>query len=88
MVWAGCFKVQPSKGGGQISRKHAVEASQRTPNPFDIDVPAGYRVELVVDELTFPSGVAFGNKGETYVVETGYSYGEKLTTPRAAPKER
>lgn len=31
---------------------------------------------------TFPTGVAFDDHNRVFVVEAGYSYGEKLTTPR------
>ncbi len=55
---------------------------ERAPNPHDIDLPAGYRIEVVADKLTFPTGVAFGDRGEIFVVESGYSYGEKLTRAR------
>ncbi|HEU0035538.1 MAG TPA: PQQ-dependent sugar dehydrogenase [Kofleriaceae bacterium] len=77
-----CFGARPSKGGGQISRHDAAEAARRTPSPYDVEVPPGYRVELVADQLTFPTGVAFGDGNEIYVVESGYSYGEKIGRPR------
>jgi hypothetical protein len=35
----------------------------------------GYKLELVSDHLTFPTMVTFGEKGEVYVSEAGYSYG-------------
>lgn len=60
----GCFKARSSKGGGQISEAKAEKAAQRSANPYDIDVPPGYRIELVAEQLTFPTGVAFGDKGE------------------------
>jgi glucose/arabinose dehydrogenase len=84
----GCFKARPSKGGGQIDRGDVVEAARRAPNPFDIDVPAGYRIELVTDKLTFPTGVAFGRGGEVFVVESGYAYGEKFGSARVVRVER
>lgn len=37
---------------------------------FDIDVPDGYRVELVADKLTHPTGIAFGDKGRVFVIES------------------
>ncbi len=79
---SGCFAAQPSKGGGQIPAAAAIEAAQRRGNPYDIEVPPGYRVELVAERLTFPTGVAFDDRGSAYVVESGYAYGEKFTTPR------
>ncbi len=82
IMLASCFGTRASKGGGQISEEAAREASRRAANPYDIDVPPGYRVELVTEGLTFPTGVTFGEHDEVYVVESGYSYGEKWTTPR------
>lgn len=77
-----CFAGKSSKGGGEVSDKAIIKASQRPANPYDIDVPPGYRIEIVAEKLTFPTGVAFGANNEIYVVESGYAYGEKLTTPR------
>ncbi len=82
IIGGGCFAGKSSKGGGQISDKDALEASATNANAFDIEVPSGYRIELVAQKLTFPTGVTFGDRGQIYVVESGYAYGEKLTTPR------
>jgi glucose/arabinose dehydrogenase len=76
-VCAGCFETSPSRGGGQ-SRQPDV----RTPNPADVLVPQGYRVEVVATGLTFPTGLAFDDQDRPYVSESGYSYGEVWTTPR------
>src|SRR5690348_8940819 len=81
-VLAGCFGSKPSKGGGQVSPATADKAAVAPENPYDVDVPPGYRVELVTDGLTFPTGVDFGYRGELYVVESGYAYGEVFTRPR------
>jgi glucose/arabinose dehydrogenase len=74
LVGGGCFKVSPSKGGGQVS-DDAAERS-RTPDRVDVEVPAGYRVEALARGLTFPTGIAFGDDGAIYVSESGYAYGE------------
>jgi hypothetical protein len=77
----GClFKVSPSKGGGQISEAKA-EAPRR-PHAGDVEVLPGYRIEVVTRDLTFPTGIAFGDGGRVYLVEAGYSYGEMVTRPR------
>jgi glucose/arabinose dehydrogenase len=73
----GCFATLASRGGGQ-----ALARVDRVPNPADVAVPAGYRVELVATGLTFPTGVAFDAGGVPHVIEAGYSYGEVWTTPR------
>jgi glucose/arabinose dehydrogenase len=67
-----------SKGGGQLERTPGVRRYEAA----DVAVPPGYRVELMAARLTFPTGVAFGDDGTPYVVESGYSYGEAFTTPR------
>lgn len=76
-ILAGCYVLRPSSGGGQTALK-----AERAVDPSDIALPAGYRIEAVATELTFPTGVAFDDKGNAYVVESGYSYGEVWTTPR------
>src|SRR5829696_568203 len=78
----GCYKLRSSGGGGKISPTTAERAKQQRGNPYDVDVPPGYRVELVAERLTFPTGIAFGDRDEIYIVESGYSYGEMFTKPR------
>jgi glucose/arabinose dehydrogenase len=77
-----CFWARSSKGGGQVSRQDAAKAGRQSANPHDVELPAGYTIEVVAEGLTFPTGVAFGDRGEIYVVESGYAYGETLTTAR------
>lgn len=72
-----CQAVAPSRGGGQVP-----VAPQEPRKPGDIALPAGYAITRVIDGLTFPTGVAIDDDGHVYVVEAGYSYGEKITTPR------
>jgi glucose/arabinose dehydrogenase len=74
------YKSSPSKGGGQVSEERA--GRKVRPSAADIDVPRGYRIELVARGLTFPTGITFGPKGTAYVVESGYSYGEVLARAR------
>jgi glucose/arabinose dehydrogenase len=68
--------MRPSSGGGQHAR------ATRQVRPSDVALPAGYRIEIVATNLTFPTSVAFDVEGRVYVVEAGYCYGEKWTTPR------
>lgn len=75
-VARGCFSIAPSSGGGQTSY------SLRTLKPSDVELPPGYRIEVVAQGLTFPSAVAFDERGQVYVLEAGYSYGEVRTVPR------
>jgi glucose/arabinose dehydrogenase len=73
-----CWRARGSEGGGQI----APPKGPRTAQSGNVLLPAGYRIEPVAKGLTFPVGVAFDDTGETYVVESGYSYGEKFVTPK------
>ena len=79
----GCYMLRPSSGGGQTGFK-----APREINAEDIALPAGYRIEPVARELTFPTSVTFDAQGTPYVIEAGYSYGEKFTTPRLLRVEK
>jgi glucose/arabinose dehydrogenase len=74
---SGCYAIRGSSGGGQTNF-----SPPREVNPADVAVPPGYRVEVVAIGLTFPTGIAFDQRGVAYVVESGYSYGEAWTEPR------
>ena len=69
--------MRRSKGGGQTQA-----SAQRTINPADIALPAGYRIEAVATGLSFPSGLTFDDQGRPCVIESGYSYGEVWLQPR------
>jgi glucose/arabinose dehydrogenase len=73
---AACFRILPSHGAGQASFR-----PPRVVRASDVAVPAGYAIEAVATGLTFPTGVAFDGDGRVYVTESGYSYGERWTTP-------
>jgi len=86
LVGSGCFGMMDSEGGGDISKKTAMKG--RHVDPGDVSVPKGYRIEVVTTGLTFPTGVAFGDGGEVYVVESGYSEPGKLIRPRLVEIDR
>ena len=65
----GCYSLRPSSGGGQAQ----FDGTRRI-NPDDIALPDGYRIELVAQKLTFPTGACFDNQGRLHVVESGYCY--------------
>src|SRR5688572_3629944 len=67
----------PSAGGGQ-----ARCTGRRDIDPGDVALPPGFRIEAVARDLTFPTSVTFDDRGRVYVLEAGYAYGEKWTTPR------
>ncbi|MCF6407856.1 PQQ-dependent sugar dehydrogenase [Chitinophaga filiformis] len=72
-----CYSTRASKGGGQTKAPPV-----RKIDVTDIVLPAGYRIELVAQGLTFPTAMTFDEKGSPYVIESGYSYGEVWTHPR------
>jgi len=76
LMIAGCYGMRTSRGGGEIKSIPARKFSTA-----DVLLPAGYKIELVAKDLTFPSAATFDSGGNLYVVETGYSYGEVWTEP-------
>ena len=52
------------------------------PDPAAAQVPRGYRVEVVVRGLTYPTSVEFDEQGTMFLAEAGYSYGEENAEPR------
>jgi glucose/arabinose dehydrogenase len=58
------------------------EAQVPAPDPSAAQVPEGYRVEVVLRDLTYPTSVEFDKAGTMYVVEAGYSYGDPTAVTR------
>src|SRR5687767_4217975 len=56
----------------------------RIPSPVATaaEVPGGYRVEVVVKDLTYPSCIEFDGTGNMYVAEAGYVYGDEAAPAR------
>lgn len=74
-----CFRQLPSRGGGEVKVPSPLAPGappERKIDPGDIAVPGGYRIEAVARGFTYPTAVAFDGDGRTYVLESGYSYGE------------
>jgi hypothetical protein len=46
------------------------------------EVPAGFRAEVLMSDLTYPSSIESDARGNLYVAEAGYSYGDDSATPR------
>lgn len=75
-VLTSCYSIRPSRGGAQISDK-----KERKINPEDIALPAGYKIEVVAKDLSFPTSVTFDEQNDLYYIEAGYSYGEVWKEP-------
>lgn len=69
--------MRTSDGGGEIGA-----IPQRIINTADVVLPEGFKIEMIADGLTFPTGITFDHKGDAFVIEAGYSYGEVFTKPR------
>lgn len=52
------------------------------PSATAAEVPAGFRTEVVMSGLTYPTSVEFDDTGAMYVAEAGYSYGDESVTAR------
>jgi glucose/arabinose dehydrogenase len=52
------------------------------PDPRAAEVPEGYRVEVAVSSLTYPSCIEFDDSGNLYVGEAGYAPGDQSQTAR------
>lgn len=52
------------------------------PDASAAEVPDGFRAEVVMSGLTYPTSVEFDDAGAMYVAEAGYSYGDDLPEPR------
>jgi glucose/arabinose dehydrogenase len=74
---AGCYSMRGSAGGGQVRF-----AGTREVRAADVALPQGYVIEPVAAGLTYPTGIAFDDYNQLYVIESGYAYGESWTTPR------
>jgi len=72
-----CFRMRASHGGGQVS-----STPLRKMEVADIAIPKGYKIEAVASGLSFPTGIAFDDAGNLFVIEAGYSYGEVWGEPR------
>jgi len=53
-----------------------------TPDTAAVDVPSGFRAEIVMSGLTYPTSVELDDSGVVYIAEAGYSYGDESVKPR------
>jgi glucose/arabinose dehydrogenase len=45
-------------------------------------VPSGYKVEVAVKDLIYPTSIEFDDQGNMYVAEAGYAYGDPVAPGR------
>jgi len=77
---AGCFRMRPTRGGGDVDVDDV--SGPRRIRISDVAVQYGYSLHVAGTGLTFPTGITFDDAGTPYVIESGYSYGEKVTEAR------
>jgi glucose/arabinose dehydrogenase len=58
------------------------------PDPKAALVPPGYKVEVAVKDLIYPTSVEFDNQGNMYVAEGGYAYGDPVAPARVLRIEK
>jgi glucose/arabinose dehydrogenase len=63
--------------GNDERRPHVPE-----PDPAQAKVPVGYKIEVFLKDLTYPTSAEFDDQGNFYVAEAGYSYGDPEAQPR------
>lgn len=73
--------------GEEQGRREALQAGDELPEVPEpsadaAEVPDGYRVEVVVSGLRYPTGVEFDDAGNMYVAEAGFVYGDPVAQPR------
>ena len=52
------------------------------PDPRAAVVPRGYRVEILAKGLTYPTSIEFDGRGNVFIAEAGYSYGDPVASAR------
>ena len=64
--------------------KHGQRTPSDVPEPraAAAKVPEGYKIEVLLKGLTYPTSAEFDKAGNLYVAEAGYSYGDDSATPR------
>src|SRR5207244_2983731 len=70
-------EIKP-EGRRQAAQAIAPKSFPRVPPPdaAAAEVPAGYKVEVVVRDLTYPTAVTFDGEGNLFIAEAGFAYGD------------
>ncbi|HWJ91850.1 MAG TPA: hypothetical protein VNR87_12100 [Flavisolibacter sp.] len=68
-----CTITKPSFPTGIYSKE---QPKVPTPDASFAQVPPGYKVEVFMKDLIWPTSVDFDDAGNTYVAEAGYVYGD------------
>jgi glucose/arabinose dehydrogenase len=78
-VLSACTFVAPSYPQGIFPRDFP-----RVPPPdaSAVEVPAGYRVEIFMQDLNYPTSVEMDDSGNVYIAESGFVYGDPVAPGR------
>jgi hypothetical protein len=63
-------------------------AEARPIRPADIEVPNGFKIEAVAEDLAAPTMVAFDDQGRMLIAESGYGGGGESKVSRIEPDGR
>jgi glucose/arabinose dehydrogenase len=76
-------QLQPEEGK-RVEQAIAPKEFPRVPSPDAASawVPQGYKAEVVLSDLTYPTSLEFDDAGNLYVAEAGYSYGDLAAPAR------
>jgi glucose/arabinose dehydrogenase len=72
-IIAGCTIQKPSWQVGIFPKE---QPKVPTPDAAAAQVPAGYKVEVFMKDLIWPTSVDFDEAGNVYVAEAGFAYGD------------
>ena len=71
-LWS-CTITKPSVPTGIYSKE---QPKVPAPDTSFVQVPAGYKVDIFMKDLIWPSSIEFDDAGNAYVAEAGYVYGD------------
>ncbi len=73
---AGCATMDPELEQGSLV-PHSTEGLQASQQFPIVRLPPGYRIEKVVDKLTYPTSITWDDQGRMYVAEAGGAFFEE-----------
>ena len=79
VLCAGCIMHQTSSPVGMYPKE---QPKVPAPDAIAAMVPAGYKVEIFMKDLIWPTSIEFDEAGNAYVAEAGYVYGDPFAPAR------
>lgn len=75
-------ELQNNPSSAHENSGHTTLPAVPEPDASAAKVPSGFKVDIVVKNLTYPTSAAFDDHGNLHVAEAGYSYGDGAAKPR------